>query len=58
MKPSKWQAPQAKCSKRRTNAGHSLCECNSDMMVAILLRRGNTNSKIFIKNYCILTTFF
>lgn len=56
MKHSTWQSPKAKFKGLEKNRS-IMCECNSDMMLAILLRKGNTNSRIFIKNYCLLTVF-
>lgn len=34
-----------------------MCECNFDMMLVILLRKGNINLRIFIKNYCLFIVF-
>lgn len=56
MKRSKWQILKAKL-KGLEKQCWTMYKCNSDTMVAILPRKGNIHSRIFMKNYCLLPMF-
>lgn len=57
MKPSKWQPPRMRFSGLEKEC-RTMYDCNSNMVLSILQRKGNTNSRILIKSYCLLTMFF